>query len=103
MSYSIEPSGTDGRLVNRRSFIGKTVGATAGLLASRYLSWAEEASSPATRSASTQSYKVGVCDWMILKRQKLGAFQLTKEIGADGVEGDRSEEHRSEFHALSLQ
>ena len=25
---------------------------------------------------------------MILKRQKLGAFQLTKEIGADGLEVD---------------
>jgi len=33
-------------------------------------------------------YRVAVCDWMILKRQKLGAFQLTKEIGADGVEVD---------------
>jgi len=35
-----------------------------------------------------QPYRIGVCDWMILKRQKLGAFQLTKEIGADGVEVD---------------
>lgn len=33
-------------------------------------------------------YKVAVVDLMILKRQKLGAFQLTKEIGADGVEVD---------------
>src|SRR3954471_25074343 len=33
-------------------------------------------------------YKVAVIDLMILKRQKLGAFQLTKEIGADGVEVD---------------
>lgn len=33
-------------------------------------------------------YRVGVCDWMILKRQKLNAFPLTKEIGADGVEVD---------------
>lgn len=33
-------------------------------------------------------YRVAVCDWMILKRQKFGAFQLTKEIGADGVEVD---------------
>jgi len=31
-----------------------------------------------------QRYKILVCDWMILKRQKLGAFQLTKDIGADG-------------------
>jgi sugar phosphate isomerase/epimerase len=35
-----------------------------------------------------QRYKVAVVDVMILKRQKLGAFQLTKEIGADGVEVD---------------
>ena len=33
-------------------------------------------------------YKIGVCDWMLLKRQKLGAFQLAKDIGADGVEVD---------------
>ena len=32
--------------------------------------------------------RIAVCDWMILKRQKLGAFQLTKDIGADGVEVD---------------
>ncbi len=32
-----------------------------------------------------QQYKIGVCDWMILKRQKLYAFQRTAEIGADGV------------------
>lgn len=33
-------------------------------------------------------YRIAVCDWMILKRQKLGAFQLAGEIGADGVEVD---------------
>ncbi|TDH27484.1 sugar phosphate isomerase/epimerase [Segetibacter sp. 3557_3] len=41
-----------------------------------------------TASGSKQRYKVAVVDLMILKRQKLGAFQLTKEIGADGVEVD---------------
>ena len=35
-----------------------------------------------------QRYKVAVVDLMILKRQKLGAFPLTKKIGADGVEVD---------------
>jgi len=34
------------------------------------------------------AFPVGVCDWMILKRQKLGAFKLAIEIGADGVEVD---------------
>ncbi|MBQ6680916.1 MAG: sugar phosphate isomerase/epimerase [Prevotella sp.] len=33
-------------------------------------------------------YRVAACDWMMLKRQKLGAFALAKEIGADGVELD---------------
>src|SRR5690242_18244866 len=33
-------------------------------------------------------YKVAACDWMLLKRQKLGAFALSKECGMDGVEVD---------------
>lgn len=33
-------------------------------------------------------YQVGVCDWMVLKRQKLGEFQLAKELGCDGLEMD---------------
>ena len=33
-------------------------------------------------------YKIAVVDLMILKRQKLGAFQLAKEIDADGLEVD---------------
>ncbi|WP_431200008.1 hypothetical protein ACRQ5D_16410 [Mucilaginibacter sp. P25] len=40
------------------------------------------------QTSSKQRYKVAVVDLMILKRQKLGAFQLAKEIGADGVEVD---------------
>ena len=35
-----------------------------------------------------QQYRVAACDWMMLKRQKLGEFQLAKDIGADGVEVD---------------
>lgn len=38
--------------------------------------------------APRSSYKIAVIDLMILKRQKLGAFQLTKDIGADGLEVD---------------
>ncbi len=33
-------------------------------------------------------YNVGVCDWMVLKRQKLGEFKLAKELGCDGLEMD---------------
>ena len=35
-----------------------------------------------------QQYRVAACDWMMLKRQKLGEFQLAKDIGADGIEMD---------------
>ena len=35
-----------------------------------------------------ERYQVGVCDWMVLKRQKLGAFELAKQLGCDGLEMD---------------
>ena len=38
--------------------------------------------------AAQQQYRVAACDWMMLKRQKLGEFQLAHDIGADGVEVD---------------
>lgn len=40
------------------------------------------------QTIKNQRYKVAVCDWMILKRQKLGSFQLASEIKADGIELD---------------
>lgn len=40
------------------------------------------------QSTKKQRYKVAVCDWMILKRQKLGSFALAAEIKADGIELD---------------
>ncbi|MDR7212533.1 TIM barrel protein [Flavobacterium piscis] len=40
------------------------------------------------QSNKKQKYKVAVCDWMILKRQKLGAFGRAAEIKADGIELD---------------
>lgn len=39
-------------------------------------------------SQDGEQYKIAVCDWMILKRQKIGAFELTRAIGADGLELD---------------
>ena len=38
--------------------------------------------------AAQERYQVGVCDWMVLKRQKLGAFELAKQLGCDGIELD---------------
>lgn len=40
------------------------------------------------KTTKEQRYKIAVCDWMILKRQKIGSFQLAKELNCDGVEVD---------------
>jgi L-ribulose-5-phosphate 3-epimerase len=66
-------------VLSRRDFLG----AGSLLLASLLLPQAGFA----TKSKKL-TYKVAVVDLMILKRQKLGALQLTKDIGADGVEID---------------
>ena len=42
---------------------------------------------PMSLMAQTR-YRVAACDWMMLKRQKIGEFRLAREIGADGVEMD---------------
>jgi sugar phosphate isomerase/epimerase len=39
-------------------------------------------------SKPKSDFKVSVCDWMILKRQKIGEFQLASQLGYDGVEVD---------------
>lgn len=40
------------------------------------------------QKGTKERYKVAVVDLMMLKRQKLGALPLAKEVGADGVEVD---------------
>src|SRR5688572_24220181 len=69
--------------ISRRRFLETSVSAAMGaaFLGSPLLSWA-------VSPAKSQRYKIAVVDLMILKRQKLGALQLTKDIGADGVEID---------------
>ncbi len=64
--------------INRRQFLGQSVFLTAALYGSPFDVFAKD----------KQAYKIAVVDLMILKRQKLSAFQLTKEIGADGLEVD---------------
>jgi L-ribulose-5-phosphate 3-epimerase len=70
--------------MSRRCFLGTAV--AAGLLSSGTASRADD--SPAAPPAAKPRYRIGVCDWMILKRQQLGAFKWTSQIGADGVEVD---------------
>ncbi len=45
------------------------------------------AQQPATNDEGADRH-VGICDWMVLKRQKLGQFALARQLGADGVELD---------------
>jgi len=65
-------------LTQRRQFLKQSSVLIASMLLGVSRGWA----------GSSHRYKVAVVDLMILKRQKLSAFQLTKEIGADGVEID---------------
>lgn len=61
------------------------------LLLSLLMGVAVEASAVEPQSGNSvkkQRYRVACCDWMLLKRQKLGEFQRSKEVGADGVELD---------------
>ncbi len=68
------------QMTTRRQFLRRSAVAIAGI-----------SLLPACRTPSHPAgprYKIGLSDLMILKRQKLGAFQLTKDLGANGVEVD---------------
>ncbi|MGN7990344.1 sugar phosphate isomerase/epimerase family protein [Pedobacter sp. 22226] len=67
------------QIQNRRTFIGKMALLTGVLLLPDQLLFAAE---------KKNRYKVAVIDLMILKRQKISALPLAKEIGADGLEID---------------
>lgn len=41
-----------------------------------------------TPGAAARRYRISACDWMMLKRQKLGAVKLAADCGFDGVEVD---------------
>lgn len=66
--------------MNRRTFLATSALTTTALACGTKLS--------AAATPADHRYKIGVCDWMILKRQKLGVIALAQEIGADGVELD---------------
>lgn len=95
-----------GTSVSRRHFLGSAAAAVgAGLLPMGSLAWGEEPAASAAApplAGAGQRYKIGVCDWMIYKRQKLGAFKWTKQIGADGVEVDMGSLGKRETFASAL-
>jgi sugar phosphate isomerase/epimerase len=81
--------------LDRRAFLRATAAAGAGWLTCGNLLAAAEnagpsagASNPLAVANRIPRYRIAVCDWMILKRQKLGSLALAKEIGAGGVEVD---------------
>jgi sugar phosphate isomerase/epimerase len=81
--------------MNRRHFFKTTAAATAAWLSSGGWSLAADAVEtgepghvPTAAVIPNYRYKIGACDWMMLKRQKLGALPLAREIGVDGVEVD---------------
>ena len=49
-----------------------------------------------------QRYKIAACDWMMLKRQKIGSFQLMRELGGDGVEMDIFANYLKKQHRNSV-
>ena len=70
---------------SRRSFLGNAATLAAGLLVAPNLI---SCASSKVAAADEERYKIAVVDLMILKRQKLSAFDLAHEIGADGLEVD---------------
>jgi len=67
--------------INRRQFISTTALMTGSILL-------PEALIPVFAANKSSQYKIAVIDLMILKRQKISALQLAKDIGADGLEID---------------
>lgn len=53
-----------------------------------FATWPADLLAQQQKGADKPRYQIAACDWMMLKRQKLGEFQLSHDIGADGVEMD---------------
>jgi sugar phosphate isomerase/epimerase len=67
-------------VLSRRTVISAAVAASVTSLIGR--------ARAADESSSKKRYRIAGCDWIMLKRQKLGAIPLAKEVGLDGVEVD---------------
>ena len=77
---------------SRRHFLGSAIALAGVVTLPPWILYTGETSEiPSARKPKKEKsnrYKIAVCDWMILKRQKAGAFSLASEIGADGLEVD---------------
>lgn len=84
MKHNIAESGYNN--YNRRKFIQNSAVLLAGMAFTRKVGLLAPRAPAFDLSASR--YRIGVADLMIYKRQKIGAFELTSRIGAEGVEVD---------------
>lgn len=75
------------RAASRRGFLRSTAMSWLVLAGGPWL-WLQRVRAEPPAPPPTRRYKIGVSDIMMLKRQKLGALPLAKEVGADGVEVD---------------
>ncbi len=74
---------------NRRRFFKDLAFIAGGVLASRSVFGINSSRNrSAFKREEEKTFPIGVCDWMILERQDLDAFPLSKKIGVDGVEVD---------------
>lgn len=89
---AMQPHTTTSSVFTRRGFLGTAT--LAGLLVAQRTLWADEAvvggaeKKPLRVAKKIQRYKIAAADIMLLKRQKLGALSLARELGLDGVEVD---------------
>jgi L-ribulose-5-phosphate 3-epimerase len=83
----MNPSSLFPQSASRRAFLRNAMAGSLVLSCGPWLGSRRAGAEPAP-PRSTLRYKIGVSDIMMLKRQKLGALPLAKEVGADGVEVD---------------
>jgi alpha-L-rhamnosidase len=50
--------------------------------------WPSDKEASRVNVVNEEQYKIAVCDWMMLKRQKIGAIELARDLMADGLELD---------------
>lgn len=71
---------------NRRVFLRNSAVLLAGMAFTRKMDRLDVLA--LDNKSDSNTYKIGVADLMIYKRQKIGAFELAHQIGASGVEVD---------------
>lgn len=75
-------------LLNKKNTIQQSPKKVSGVIIALAILVGFAACSASKMITSEPRYKIGLIDLMLLKRQKLSAIPLTKELGADGLEVD---------------